>query len=257
MDCSPEGEGTVIRFTKQAEPADFDQTVRRPGLDWLKTNTDPRKKVPDYWNKYRIELWKAFRHLCAYTAMYIPENGGHIDHFISKDEDRNRLYDWDNYRFSAGGFNSSKQDLRCDEILDPFDVEDDWFELVLPSLELVVTTACPPHRRKQAIRMCERLHLGRSRSIIATRQGWRDQFLDGELSLPGLERRAPLIARAIQKRWLVLKSESIVPEHLALLEKLLTGAVTLTGVREEDSDFAQTLTDRLRRLEPPVCIPVV
>jgi hypothetical protein len=86
----------------------------------------------------------------------------------------------------------------ADQVLDPFEVGDDWFEIKLPSCELVMTERCPPEHRGRAETMLVRLGLGRSEDVIAYRLEWYRMYLEGELTLDGLERKAPLIARAVR-----------------------------------------------------------
>lgn len=125
---------------------------------------------------------------------------GTIDHFVSFHEDRSRAYDWTNYRFASGWINASKQDLASTAILDPHEVGDDWFEILLPSLQLVVTDACPENQRAHAHRMLTRLHLGHDERVLKQRRGWLRMFEEGKLTLAGLAELAPLIARAVEKQ---------------------------------------------------------
>lgn len=125
---------------------------------------------------------------------------GTVDHFISVDEDRSRAYDWTNYRFSAAWINSSKQNLRSSQIIDPFEVDNAWFEILLPSLQLVLTDQVPPDERDRAQFVLDRLHLGHDERILRQRQAWFTMYEKGDLTLAGLEKLAPLIAAAVRKR---------------------------------------------------------
>ena len=71
---------------------------------------------------FKGDLVRGFRYLCAYSAIFEPV--GTVDHFVSCHEDRSKAYDWENYRFSAAWFNSSKGNLTAGDLLDPFDIED-------------------------------------------------------------------------------------------------------------------------------------
>jgi hypothetical protein len=150
------------------------------------------------WSEFKPQLAEAFRSLCAYSAMYEPV--GTVDHFVSCDEDRTRAYDWANYRYAAAWINASKQALRSHEIIDPFAVEHGWFELLLPSLQLVVTNAVPAAWRDRAQRMLDRLHLGHDERVVRQRREWYRMYQAGELTLEGLARKAPLIAAAVRKQ---------------------------------------------------------
>lgn len=158
----------MIRFEPGPKPDDFAERVEARGKMWLAANSDGRPR--DYWSEFKPQLADAFRDLCAYSVMYEPV--GTVDHFVSCDEDRARAYDWSNYRFASGWLNSSKQALRSQEVVDPFAVEDGWFELILPSLQLVVTDRVPAAWRQRAQRMLDRLHLGHDERVVRQRRGW-------------------------------------------------------------------------------------
>ncbi|HEX4416808.1 MAG TPA: hypothetical protein VH165_02865 [Kofleriaceae bacterium] len=125
---------------------------------------------------------------------------GTVDHFVSCDEARHRTYDWDNYRFASAWLNSSKQTLRSTDVLDPFEVDDAWFEILLPSLQMVATAAVPADKRELAERMLTRLHLGHGERVMRQRREWYRMFQEGELTLDGLAKKAPLIARAVENQ---------------------------------------------------------
>jgi hypothetical protein len=124
---------------------------------------------------------------------------GDIDHFVSIDEDRSRAYRWSNLRYSAGWLNSAKQGLPSSQILDAFEVEDEWFEILLPSLGLVVTPRCPSRVRERAELMLTRLGLGRGEQVMRSRQAFYDDYLAKRVTIDYLDDRAPLIARAVRK----------------------------------------------------------
>lgn len=151
------------------------------------------------WLAFQQRLADGFGDLCGYSALYVAN--GEVDHFVSHDEDRSLTYDWNNYRYAAGWLNASKKSVRSTEILDPFEVEDDWFEILMPSLQFVATDAVPPDKRAQAERVLTRLHLGHDERVMKQRREWYRMYMDGEIStLEALAKKAPLIARAISKQ---------------------------------------------------------
>jgi hypothetical protein len=186
----------VIRFAPGDVPPGFDAQVRAPGEDWLAAH--PSGRPPDRWSAFKPALAEAFRGLCAYSAMYEPV--GTVDHFVSCEEDRSRAYDWMNYRYASGWINSSKQSLRSHDIIDPFEVGDDWFELLLPSLQLVLTDKVPAAWVERARTMLGRLHLGHDERVLRQRREWYRMYQEGKLTLEGLAEVAPLIAQAVKKR---------------------------------------------------------
>jgi hypothetical protein len=183
----------MIRFLPTTEPAGFDDRCRRPGAAWLLRNPPP-KRPRDFWSPFKPQLADAFDGLCAYSCMFEPV--GTVDHFLSYSEHRDRAYEWRNYRLASQWINSSKQNAD-DKVLDPFDVEDDWFEILLPSLQLVLTDRVPPEHRARAEYTLLRLRLRDDERVIRQRAEWYRMYVDGELSLEGLRKKAPLIARAI------------------------------------------------------------
>lgn len=185
----------MIRFEPRPKPAGFVERVEERGAKWLKANASGRPLA--YWNEYRTELADAFGWLCAYGAMYEPV--GTVDHFVSVDEDRSKAYDWKNLRFMSPWLNSSKQALRSNELIDPFAVRDGWFEVLLPSMQLVLTPLVPKHLRARAQFMLDRLHLAHDERIVRQRREWYRMYQEEGLSLDGLARKAPLIAAAIRK----------------------------------------------------------
>lgn len=183
----------MIRFVPPPEPLAFDAEVRIPGNAWLAGNLSGRLK--DYWLKHKSALADGFRNLCAYSVMYEPV--GTVDHFYPADTHRHLSYEWSNYRFASQWINSSKG---TKVVLDPFEVEDGRFEILLPSLQLVISDTIPPEKRPLAEYTLEKLHLRDDERVIRQREQWYRMYREGTLSLDGLEEMAPLIARAVRKQ---------------------------------------------------------
>ncbi len=185
----------MIRFESKPEPTDFDDCVRRPGLQWLKSHAPSEKPYP-YWHSAKPDLAAAFDYLCGYSVMFEPV--GTVDHYLSIQNHRELAYEWHNYRFAAGWINSSKQNADQD-IFDPFEVEDGWFEIILPSLQLTLSDMIPDTCRAKAAYTLERLHLRDDERVIRQRREWYRMYENGELTLEGLRKKAPLIARAVER----------------------------------------------------------
>lgn len=181
------------------EPADFDVKCRQKGLQWLaahpKATRKGNKRPKALWTAFKPKLADAFRDLCAYGAMYEPV--GTVDHFVPVDANEALAYDWSNYRMASGWINSSKQ--KAVAVLDPLLVQDGWFELLLPSLQLVVTDQVPMHLRALAEETLTRLHLRDDERVLRQRRRWLRLYREGKLDLEGLRENAPLIATAIDK----------------------------------------------------------
>jgi hypothetical protein len=204
----------VPKPMSEEQRAKFEAKVRIPGARWLTENplpeaspgepSPPKKRLPSFWLEVRDDLADAFHERCAYTAMWLS-HPGEVDHFVSIDEDRSRAFEWENLRYCAGWVNSSKKNVLSTEILDPLNIEDDWFELLLPSLELRVTERCPEHLRERATHTLERLRLNDSRARRYRQAFYELYKKNGADVLNTLDEWAPLIARAIRKQ---LESEA-------------------------------------------------
>lgn len=190
----------MIPFEPVAEPTDFDEKGSRAGRAWLAMHPEA-KRPRDFWSPFKPQLADGFRDLCGYGAMYEPV--GTVDHFVPVDDDMSLAYEWTNYRFASGWMNSSKKTAA---VLDPFEVGDGWFEILLPSLQLVVTHAVPAAHRELAEYTLERLHLRDDERVLRQRRAWYRMYQEGELTLEGLRRRAPLIARAVDRQILAFAS---------------------------------------------------
>lgn len=186
----------MIHFDRVPQPEGFELEVEVRGATWLREHLDAHRPR-DYWSPFKAHLAEGFRNLCSYSALFEPV--GTVDHFVSWDEDRSRAYDWSNYRFASAWINSSKKTLRSSDILDPFEVEDGWFELILPSLQLVVSDSLPESLRERAEFVLDRLHLRDDERVVRQRREWYRMYQEGELSLEGLKKKAPLIARAVRE----------------------------------------------------------
>lgn len=193
----------MIEIDRQrlAEPADFDAQCRQKGLQWLAAHPKATRKAKtrprDYWSPFKPQLADAFCDLCAYGAMYEPV--GTVDHFEPVDANEARAYDWDNYRFASAWINSSKNKRTA--VLDPLWVQQGWFEVLLPSLQLVmVHKKVPAHLQALAEQTLTDLHLRDDERVVRQRRAWLRRYEEGKLTLDRLWEVAPLIAAAVENR---------------------------------------------------------
>ncbi|TBO31442.1 hypothetical protein EYS42_09420 [Aquabacterium lacunae] len=186
----------MIPVAKVPEPDDFDGEVRTPGRAWLKANPTV-DRPPALWSGHTQDLAEGFANLCGYAAMLDP-TGGTVDHYLSCKNHRELTYEWSNYRFASGTLNSSKKNAD-DTVLDPYEVQAGWFEILLPSLQMRVTDAVPAAMRAKAEFTLKRLKLRDGERIIRWRQSWYAMYKSGGLTLDGLRQVAPLIAEAVDK----------------------------------------------------------
>lgn len=192
---------TPIDSTKLGEPVDFDKKCRQKGLLWLANNpkaTRKKNKRPaDYWTPFKSDLADSFRDLCAYSAMHEPI--GTVDHFTPVHANEKLTYEWKNYRFASAWLNSCKN--KAPKILDPLIVGSGWFEILLPSLQMVIVrSAVPAHLQALAEETLTLLHLRDDERIVRQRRRWYRLYQENKLTLDGLREMAPLIAIAVEKR---------------------------------------------------------
>jgi len=186
------------RFQPTAEPADFNARCREPGLLWLQQNPE-YDRPRDYWSQFENDLRNAFSELCAYCVMLV--NKGVVDHFVPiaqlKQQQRHaEAWEWSNFRYAESYFNQKKH---SHAVLDPFLVEDDWFEILLPSLQLRLTERVPRQYRALAEFTVKRLGLDHSEVVLRYRRVFFEEWQQGRMQIDTLERYAPLIAAAIRR----------------------------------------------------------
>lgn len=187
----------MIPCNRTRAPKGFGARVSTPGNRWLKGHPTSTERPPGYWRRIVKELAAAFGQRCAYSAMYEPV--GTVDHYLSiEGGHRSLAYTWSNYRYAAGWVNSSKGTLD-DQVLDPFAVKAGWFEMLLPSMQVVVTDKVPQGLRAKAQFTLDRLHLGHGEQVIRQRRAWYDSYRRGKVTLEGLDDFAPLLAEAIRR----------------------------------------------------------
>lgn len=182
------------------EPEGFDSDCRQPGVVWwttkgLRGETPKPSAFPKNWTKYEADLATAFHHRCGWWAMWIAE--GQVEHFRSIKNHPGKAYEWSNYRYVAGSVNGSKGN-HDDKVLDPFEVEDGWFEVLLPSMQLILTDKVPTDRKSKADFTLKQLKLRNGTKVIRCRKHWYEQFKLGRLDLNGLRAHAPLVAAAVE-----------------------------------------------------------
>ena len=188
----------MIPVTPQPEPATFDARCRKRGQAWIASH--PGYDRPnDYWTEFELDLRTAFDHKCGWCAMLIMR--GQVDHFVPVAEAKrtgndNLCYEWTNFRYVEGWLNQKKLSA---EVLDPFVVQAGWFEIQLPSMQLLATKAIPGYLVDLAEFTLKRLGLKDGEVILRFREEWFDQYRKRNVNLDGLRHYAPQIAEAIER----------------------------------------------------------
>lgn len=128
----------MIPVTPQPEPATFEAKVRSKGLAHLaKKGIELDQPLPSgtelapYWRDCLSDLYQAYSGVCAYLGIHFERITGaaSTDHFVAKSADARQAYEWSNFRLACSTMNSRKGTYST--VMDPFDVQNDWFYLEL------------------------------------------------------------------------------------------------------------------------------
>jgi hypothetical protein len=189
----------MIRVEKQPEPDQFDAHCRAPGNAWLTAHPDQHQCAPPYWTEFKPHLRQAFGERCAWLAMWIA--GGTVDHFHAQRDFPEQIYEWSNFRYSDSEINSAKKPAWEGRLLDPFEVDDGWFEILLPSCQLRILEQLVPEAMRERVRFTvSSLRLDHGEKVVDLRRHWLEQYESQSMTIEALERHAPLVARAVRKR---------------------------------------------------------
>ncbi len=182
----------MIPVARVPEPGGWPRVEER-GNAWLAAHPDRDPHDKPIWREHVEALARGFGYRCGWLAMHAFH--GQVDHLVPIATSRNRAYEWANLRYADPWINSKKRQF---EVLDPYEVGDDWFELVWPSLELRMTSAVPIDRREVAARTLRLLGLDHEEEVIRYRQSWLDSYRNGA-PIEVVRDWAPLVARAIER----------------------------------------------------------
>jgi hypothetical protein len=180
-------------------PSRWQTDVFEAGCAWLeepgKDNRNAARPA-SLWLKCRDEIGENFAFICCYTVVYVAN--GQADHFVPWDEvkgspEAHLAYQWSNIRYSDGWINQSKGK---DRLPDPFVVQDDWFELHLPSLELRATGRHPADHDAAIQNLLKRVK--DDSRVMKTRRAYFRQYKEGIRPIELVDREAPLLGRALR-----------------------------------------------------------
>ena len=195
----------MIPVEMQVEPSSFNQKVQQPGKLFLQQVPRPRSNEwigHSYWQKILPEMRIAYRRTCAYCAQWIPHGTGRhsVDHFLPRYTHPELAYEWKNFRYVSARFNSRKSTR---EILDPFQIEQDWFMIDFSSFFIRPNPDLPSHIQQRVKHTIQELKLNDDEDLVRERQDHVCCYCLGEISLSYLERRAPFIAYELKRQGLV------------------------------------------------------
>jgi hypothetical protein len=191
----------VIRVEPSLEPDDFDGLVRQPGLKFLSTVPEDQKinwRRREYWRKSIGALHERYGGICAYTCHYVPlDTGGNtVEHFIPRSLRRELAYEWNNFRFVCGLMNGRKSNHQ--DVVDPFLVLENMFELDFPSLQIRPGPNLRGKIQTLAKSTITRLGLNKERNIRA-RTKYVTDLRDRRVSAAYVASHAPFISSEIDR----------------------------------------------------------
>jgi hypothetical protein len=190
----------VIRVVSKPEFPAFGARVRVPGAAFLATCPSPTSeqfRKNNFWSRAARELHAAYAGVCAYTAMFLPEQGT-VDHFLPKALHPQLAYEWSNFRLAGGRVNNCKGNLVG--IVDPFDVEDDWFYMDIPACLLRPNPVLAQLLRSRIAQTINSLRLNDDDSYAQERCNILMEYARGDVSLGFLERRYPFLAKEVKRQ---------------------------------------------------------
>ena len=192
----------MIPIRAQPEPPNFDSRVRQPGVRFLENQGSAvsGSKLPRFWHRIKDELHVAYGGICAYTCSYLAGTGS-VDHFLPKGTNQWQAYEWSNYRLSSERANSRKGEETG--LLDPFEIESQWFALTFPACLVVPGESIPVSRIPAARRTIKVLKLNDDDNLVQERCNLIMDLKDGLVQLGFLEKRYPFIAQELKRQNLV------------------------------------------------------
>lgn len=217
----------MIPVRPAEEPSTFDAEVRQPGLRAIAElvgETPPRvagrrfvqvatlrgeippNAFPDCWRNALRDLLESYNRICSYLCLYIPRGTGapSVDHMMAKSVHWDHVYEWTNYRLACSLMNARKGAIA--DVLDPFDIEDDWFALELVEFQVVPGEALPPDVETAVEATIERLRLN-DLECCKARLEFAENYRNGEIQLGYLTRHAPFVARELRRQRRLLEGD--------------------------------------------------
>lgn len=191
----------MIPVQPRPEPPSFRTNVKDPGMRFLASVPNPTRKNWKDNNFWRIcfdDLYREYHGICAYLGLWINNHDATVDHFCSKSAYPQQAYDWENYRLSCKIANENKGD---NDILDPFQIERDWFILDFPSLQVMANhNLLCEYERILVNHTIYHLKLN-DEYFIKDRLAWIRLYIEN-LDFSFIEQLAPFIAYELRRQHL-------------------------------------------------------
>ena len=207
----------MIPVTPAAEPADFERTVRQPGLRAIaelvgeasqrgagkpfdqvaeSKNMIPAASFSPYWREALDDLQAAYDRVCAYLCVRISTDPS-VDHYVAKSRRGDLVYEWSNYRLACAAMNSYKGEYG--DVLDPFELQDGWCALELVEFQVVPGAGLADSDVDLVQATIRRLHLNVPR-FCRIRAEFAEARWSGEITDEYLARHSPFVARELSRQ---------------------------------------------------------
>lgn len=190
----------MIHVAPRDEPAYFEARVRQPGREAVANGVNP---LPDYWRRCLGDLYRLYDGICAYVCIHIPPvtGGRSVEHFAPKSKHPDDAYEWQNYRLVCSIMNSRKRDF--EDVLDPFEVVNGWFQLQLTSMKVFPNPDLAPDVRDQVDATIERLKLNKA-DCLEARSNYYNEYIAEDDPLPFrlLRKWSPFVAMELERQGL-------------------------------------------------------
>lgn len=185
---------------------------RKPAVTYARPQDIPADKFPAYWTEVRKsdgksaldDMMDAYGQFCAYLAMRIERATGSptVDHYVPREHDWKLVYEWSNYRLSAGCVNGAKG---TKDVVDPFNVKPGWFELDLDTFLVRRGDSAPS---AEHARIDETLSILNLRQCVRQRGDFITRYRAGQIDLAHIEIYAPFIASELRRQRQLLSEQA-------------------------------------------------
>lgn len=139
----------------------------------------------------------AYNGICAYSSLWIKPHQPTIDHYVSRDENPNLAYEWENFRLAIGRINTKKRNYK--DVLDPFVIGENWFVLDFTTFGIKPNPALDNAEKEAVKKTIKRLDLD-NRDYREAREAWFNGFRN---NITQLEKYAPFIAHEMKRQGFV------------------------------------------------------
>ena len=208
------------------EPKTFNSKIRKPGELAIaemvgerpkrssgkpfKTRAKRRDELsstdfPPYWRRCINDMISKYAEVCSYACFRIhPVTGAaSVDHMAPKSRRWDKVYEWSNYRLCCSRMNARKNSF--EDVVDPFEVEDDWFQLELVGFEVMANPKLSREKRDVLDKTIKRLNLN---SFRKDRETDAENYWSGDISLKILIRESPFVANELKRQGRLLPRDT-------------------------------------------------